>query len=95
MDIVCDESDPQFWQTVLSVCQRERRAIVRILIARSLKPRRDAIQLFPDMHGRRHGPHGLVVSTENGDDRTCVVTAIFRRDDLLRYAKKRSDKNHP
>lgn len=89
MDVICDERDPAFWQMVLSVCEQSSRGVVRLSVCRVLRPRGDTIQLYRSPSGNRSGPVGLVVSSESSGERECITVAIFDRDELRQYAKKR------
>lgn len=89
MDIICDERDPAFWQTVLSVCEQGKGGVVRLSVCRMLMPRGDVIQLYRAPSGNRSGPVGLVISSESSGIRECITVAVFARDELLQYAQKR------
>lgn len=89
MDVICDEKDPAFWWTVLSVCESSDSQIVRLSVCRVLQPRGDTIQLHRSPSGNRSGPVGLVVRSESSGSRECITVAVFDRLELRRYAKKR------
>ena len=89
MDVICDERDPAFWQTVLSLCDQATSQIVRLSVCRVLMPRSDTIQLYRAPSGNRSGPVGLVISSESSGERECITVAVFPRDELRQYAKKR------
>jgi len=89
MDVVCDERDPAFWRIVLSVCEQAPGQIVRLSVCRVLRPRGDTIQLYRAPSGNRSGPVGLVISSEATGERECVTVAVFRRRELLEYARMR------
>ncbi|MDA1056062.1 MAG: hypothetical protein O3C40_37250 [Planctomycetota bacterium] len=86
MDIVCDESDPRFWAIVADICERDPRSIVRLVLVRQLTPRGEVVTFT---HRESRGPVGLVVESEIGDERECLITAIFPRKQLLAYARKK------
>ena len=89
MDVVCDERDPQFWRTILELCEQASGEIVRLAVCRVLMPRGDTIQLYRAPSGNRSGPVGLVISSESSGERECITVAVFVRAELLAYAKKR------
>lgn len=89
MDIICDEKDPQFWRTVLSVCEQSSGGVVRLSVCRMLQPRGETIQLYRAPSGNRSGPVGLVISSESSGIRECITVAVFARQELLQYAQKR------
>ena len=89
MDIICDERDPAFWQTVLAVCEQSASQIVRLSVCRVLQARGETIQIYRTPSGKRSGPVGLVVLSESSGYRECVTVAVFAREELRQYAKKR------
>lgn len=89
MDIVCDEKDPHFWPTVLTVCDQSHGGIVRLSVCRELQPRGETIQIHRTPCGKRTGPIGLVISSESSGIRECVVVAAFARLELMAFARQR------
>ncbi len=91
MDIICDEKDPHFWPTVLSVCEQSHGGIVRLSVCRELQPRGETIKIHRTPCGNRTGPIGLVISSESSGIRECVIVAVFARIEMLTFARQRVD----